>query len=72
MVVQLFVTVSLITSTFGQLIGIALLVRCPIEWILRFEHPIVTITMALNAITGKSRNSRNFLSLIFYVKSILI
>ena len=54
MVVQLFVTVSLITSTFGQLIGIALLVRCPIEWILRFEHPIVTITMALNAITGKN------------------
>jgi len=52
MVVQLFVTVSLITSTFGQLIGIALLVRCPIEWILRFEHPIVTITMALNAITA--------------------
>ena len=52
MVVQLFVTVALITSFIGQLIGIGLLIRCPIEWILRFEHSIVTITMVLNVITG--------------------
>jgi len=52
MVVQLFVTVALISSFIGQLVGMALLIRAPIEWILRFEHPIVTISMILNGFTA--------------------
>ena len=57
MVVQLFVTVALITSFIGQLVGMALLIRAPIEWILRFEHPIVTISMVLNGFTGNYPHS---------------
>ena len=47
-----FVTVALTSSFIGQLVGMALLIRAPIEWILRFEHPIVTISMVLNGFTG--------------------
>ena len=57
MVVQLFVTVALITSFFGQFIGISLFIRCPIEWILRFEHPIVTLAWVLNIFTGTVNHS---------------
>merc|ERR1719361_746752 len=49
MVVQLFVTVSLILSFLGQLTSICLILRCPLEWILRFDHPITTIALAFNA-----------------------
>lgn len=49
MVVQLFITISLILSFLGQLTSICLLLRCPLEWILRFDHPITSIGLALNA-----------------------
>jgi len=48
-VVQLFFTISLILSFLGQLTSICLLLRCPLDWILRFDHPITTIGLGLNA-----------------------
>lgn len=52
MVVQLFVTVALMSSLIGQSISICLLLRCPMEWVLRFEHPITVIQLSLNAFAG--------------------
>ena len=40
-------------SFLGQLTSICLLLRCPLEWILRFDHPITSIGLALNASSGK-------------------
>ena len=40
-------------SFLGQLTSICLLLRCPLEWILRFDHPITSIGLALNASAGK-------------------
>merc|ERR1712026_284808 len=50
MVVQLFVSLALIVSFLGLFVLVALLLRCPLEWILRFEHPISMIALGLNAI----------------------
>ncbi len=52
MVVQLFMTVAIIFSLVGQLVTTGLLLRCPLEWILRFEHPITVICFAMNAFTS--------------------
>ena len=41
-------------SFLGQLTSICLLLRCPLEWILRFDHPITSIGLALNASSGKT------------------
>ena len=41
-------------SFLGQLTSICLLLRCPLEWILRFDHPITSIGLALNASSGKN------------------
>ena len=41
-------------SFFGQLTSICLLLRCPLEWILRFDHPITSIGLALNASSGNN------------------
>ena len=54
MVVQLFASLALILSFLGLLILVALLLRCPLEWILRFEHPISMIAWGMNAFPGTS------------------
>ena len=41
-------------SFLGQLTSICLLLRCPLEWILRFDHPITSIGLALNASSGNN------------------
>ena len=53
MVVQLFMTVALISSLLGQLVSISLLLRSPLEWILRFEAHITRILLGLNVFSGK-------------------
>ena len=52
MVVQLFVSLTLILAILGLLVIVSLLLRCPLEWILRFEHPISMIVWGLNAFSG--------------------
>jgi len=52
MVVQLFVTISLILSFVGQMLTVCLLLRCPLEWILRFEYPFTGIVFILNAFSA--------------------
>jgi hypothetical protein len=61
MVVQLFVTVSLATSFLGQGVIVCLLLRCPMEWILRFEWQVSIMAWALNAITGNVSISNKLL-----------
>ena len=52
MVVQLFVTLAFITSFIGQLVIVCLLLRVPLEWILRFEWHICGIALVCKGITG--------------------
>ena len=53
-VVQLFVTLALITSFLGQLVIVCLLLRVPLEWILRFEWHFCGIALVCKGITGKN------------------
>ena len=52
MVVQLFVTLGFIFSFVGQLILVALLLRFPLEVILRFEYHFCGLAFLCNAVTG--------------------
>merc|ERR1712111_326029 len=52
MVVQLFVSLTLILAILGLLVIVSLLLRCPLERILRFEHPISMIVWGLNAFSA--------------------
>ena len=52
MVVQLFVTLGLIFTFAGQLIQVALLLRSPLEVILRFEYHFCFLSFCCNAFTG--------------------
>ena len=55
MVIQLFVTLALITSFLGQLVIVCLLLRVPLEWILRFEWHFCGIALVCKGVTGKSK-----------------
>lgn len=57
MVVQLFVTLAFITSFLGQIIVVCLLLRTPLEWILRFEWHFCGIVLICKGITGKEELS---------------
>lgn len=52
MVVQLFFTLGLISSFLGQIIIVGLILRFPLEIILRFEWQFCTFTTACNAFTA--------------------
>lgn len=53
MVVQLFVTLALISSFLGQAVIVCLLLRAPLEWILRFEWHFCGIALVCKGVTGK-------------------
>ena len=53
MVVQLFVTLALITSYVGQGVIVALLLRYPLEIILRFEWHFCGFALVCQGLTGK-------------------
>ena len=52
MVVQLFVTLALMASYFGQFIIVCLLLRFPLEWILRFEWHFCALALVCKVATG--------------------
>lgn len=52
MVIQLFVTLALITSFLGQLVIVCLLLRVPLEWILRFEWHFCGIALVCKGVTA--------------------
>ena len=52
MVVQLFVTLALITSYVGQGVIVALLLRYPLEIILRFEWHFCGFALVCKGLTG--------------------
>merc|ERR1711953_1549783 len=52
MVVQLFVSLTLILAILGLLVIVSLLLRCPLEWILRFEWHICGIALVCKGITA--------------------
>lgn len=52
MVVQLFVTLGFIFSFVGQMILVALLLRFPLEVILRFEYHFCGLAFLCNAVTA--------------------
>jgi hypothetical protein len=52
MVVQLFVTLALIASYLGQIIAVALLLRYPLEVILRFEYHFCGLAFIFNAVAA--------------------
>lgn len=54
MVVQFFITVALILSYIGQVVVVALLLRWPLEVILRFEWQFCGLALVCNACTGES------------------
>ena len=64
MVVQLFVTLTIILSLTHQIVLVALLLRYPLEIILRFEHHFCNFACASNAVSGK-----NYIKVIQYAKS---
>ena len=53
MVVQFFVTVAFIASYLGQAVIVALLLRYPMEIILRFEWHFCGLAFVFKAFTGK-------------------
>jgi hypothetical protein len=53
MVVQLFVTLALIASYLGQAVIVALLLRFPLEWILRFEWHFCGLALVCKGLTGE-------------------
>ena len=52
MVVQLFVTLALIASFLGQMVIVCLLLRAPLEWILRFEWYFCGVALVCKGVTG--------------------
>ncbi|KAK0180271.1 hypothetical protein PV327_005932 [Microctonus hyperodae] len=52
MVVQTFVTVSLLASFFGQVIIALILIRWPLRFVLRYEWILSSIVFACNALAG--------------------
>merc|ERR1712111_92313 len=52
MVVQLFVTLALMASHFGQFIIVCLLLRFPLEWILRFEWHFCALALVCKVATA--------------------
>jgi len=52
MVVQLFVTIALIFSFVGQMVQVALLLRFPLEVILRFEYHFCGLSFLCNTATA--------------------
>merc|ERR1712218_473048 len=52
MVVQLFVTLALIASFLGQVIIVCLLLRAPLEWILRFEWYFCGVALVCKGVTA--------------------
>ena len=52
MVVQLFVTLALIASFLGQVVIVCLLLRAPLEWILRFEWYFCGVALVCKGVTG--------------------
>ena len=64
MVVQLFATLAFIFSYVGQIVLVALLLRWPLEVILRFEYHFCGLAFACKAVTGKEgRGSQAYLDL---------
>jgi hypothetical protein len=61
MVVQLFVTLALITSYVGQGVIVALLLRYPLEIILRFEWHFCGFALVCKGLTGKKRGEFHFI-----------
>jgi len=53
MSVQLFATLALITSYVSQGIIVALILRCPLEVILRFEWHFAGLALVCQGLTGK-------------------
>ena len=54
MVVQLFATLSIVFSFSGQIMQVCLLLRAPLEVILRFEHHFCAFSLACNILTAVS------------------
>merc|ERR1712214_171898 len=52
MVVQLFVTLALIASFLGQVVIVCLLLRAPLEWILRFEWYFCGVALVCKGVTA--------------------
>ena len=52
MVVQFFITVAFMTSFFGQLVIVGLLLRWPLEIILRFEWHFCGLAFVMNSCTS--------------------
>ena len=67
-VVQFFATLALMASYAGQCILVALLLRWPLDIILRFEVWFCGTALVLNACTGTREN--NFLFCMGYWKII--
>ena len=58
MVVQLFATLAIVFSFSGLIIIACLLLRYPLEIILRFEHHFCSVALICNALTGETANVR--------------
>ena len=78
MVVQLFVTLALIASFLGQLVIVCLLLRTPLEWILRFEWYFCAVALVCKGMTGNnnvkgfSRFPSKSLQIIFSFSAVLL
>ena len=53
MVVQFFVTISLLSSAIGIIIIVCLYLRSPLEWILRFEWHFCRAAFVCKGLSGK-------------------
>ena len=76
MVVQLFVTLAFITSFLGQLTLISLVLRIPLEWVLRFEWHFCGVAFLCQVVTGKFLSYlislRQYYQLIFCLSAVLL
>ena len=56
MVVQFFVTVGFISSYLGQIVIVGLLLRYPMERILKYEWQFVGLAFVFKSLTGVCKN----------------
>ena len=56
MVVQFFVTVAFISSYLGQIVIVGLLLRYPMERILKYEWQFVGLAFVFKSLTGENIN----------------